>query len=119
VVASKHSLGTTTESEETQSVDVFAKVEEDLGKLSFSEKKSDKKSKGKQKNGKEDKPEHEDREDEEGQSRQHAEVGREWLHRTLRKSGKTEADLASVLWQKNMTAVLEVSCQRPNPRTPH
>jgi tRNA ligase len=40
----------------------------------------------------------------------HAEVGREWVRRTLAKSGRTEAELAKRLWEGNMTAVLEVSC---------
>jgi tRNA ligase len=40
----------------------------------------------------------------------HAEVGRQWVRRTVQASGKSEADLAKVLWHGNMTAVLEVSC---------
>jgi tRNA ligase len=41
----------------------------------------------------------------------HAEMGRRWVKVTLDKAGKTEEELASVLWEKNMTAVTEVSTQ--------
>lgn len=39
----------------------------------------------------------------------HAEMGRRWLSKTLEKVGKTERDLAKTLWQRNLTAVTEVS----------
>ncbi|WVQ72813.1 hypothetical protein IAR50_002373 [Cryptococcus sp. DSM 104548] len=39
---------------------------------------------------------------------QHAEVGRQWLKKTLERSGKTEKELARKLWEGNMTAVLEL-----------
>lgn len=39
----------------------------------------------------------------------HAEMGRRWLKKTLRKVGKTERDLAKALWDRNLTAVTEVS----------
>lgn len=42
------------------------------------------------------------------EAQQHAEVGRRWLKRTLESSGKTEEELAQKLWEKNLTAVLEV-----------
>lgn len=42
------------------------------------------------------------------EAQQHAEVGRRWLKRTLESSGKTEEELARKLWEKNLTAVLEV-----------
>lgn len=38
----------------------------------------------------------------------HAEMGRRWLKRTLRKVGRTEQDLAKALWDRNLTAVTEV-----------
>lgn len=46
--------------------------------------------------------------DEHSEAKQHAEVGRMWLSRTLEKSGKTEEDLARSLWDQSLTAVLEV-----------
>ncbi|KIR29912.1 tRNA ligase [Cryptococcus deuterogattii 99/473] len=42
------------------------------------------------------------------EAQQHAEVGRRWLKRTLESSGKTEEELAQKLWEKNLTAVLEL-----------
>nr|ODN93894.1 hypothetical protein L203_00062 [Cryptococcus depauperatus CBS 7841] len=42
------------------------------------------------------------------EAKQHAEVGRQWLKKTLEKSGKTEQELADRLWRGNMTAVLEL-----------
>jgi tRNA ligase len=98
VVASKHSLGTTTETQinpkdpagaEGVLVDGVAglTVNEDNGK-------------GKGKASEAD--------DEHLEARQHAEVGRIWLKRTLQKSGKTEEDLAKRLWEEGLTAVLEV-----------
>lgn len=42
----------------------------------------------------------------------HAEVGREWVRRTLKRSGRTSEELAQRLWDENVTAVLEV-----NPRS--
>ncbi|OWZ44630.1 tRNA ligase [Cryptococcus neoformans] len=42
------------------------------------------------------------------EAQQHAEVGRRWLKRTLESSGKTEEELARKLWEKNLTAVLEL-----------
>jgi tRNA ligase len=38
----------------------------------------------------------------------HAEMGRRWLKKTLRKVGRTERDLAKALWDRNLTAVTEV-----------
>jgi tRNA ligase len=98
VVASKHSLGTITETQidtkepagaEALLVDGVAglTVNEDNGK-------------GKGKASEAD--------DEHLEARQHAEVGRIWLKRTLQKSGKTEEDLAKRLWEEGLTAVLEV-----------
>ncbi|OCH84021.1 hypothetical protein OBBRIDRAFT_892032 [Obba rivulosa] len=40
--------------------------------------------------------------------RSHAQVGEEWLRKLLAKKGRTEAQLASVLWGKNWTAVAEL-----------
>lgn len=98
VVASKHSLGTTTETQvdpkhpdgsEAVLLDGVAglTVTEDNGK-------------GKGKAVEVD--------NEHLEARQHAEVGRIWLKRTLEKSGKTEEDLARRLWDEGLTAVLEV-----------
>lgn len=39
----------------------------------------------------------------------HAQVGREWVAKTLERSGKTSEELARRLWDENLTAVLEVS----------
>lgn len=83
VVASKHSLGTTTETEETANAVDNANAPETAGEKAL-----------------------------ERQDRAHAEVGREWLKRTLQQSGKTEAELARRLWDGNLTAVLEV-CLSP------
>jgi tRNA ligase len=83
VVASKHSLGTTTETEETANAVDNANAPETAGEKAL-----------------------------ERQDRAHAEVGREWLKRTLQRSGKTEAELARRLWDENLTAVLEV-CLSP------
>lgn len=83
VVASKHSLGTTTEgavTEVTQSLK-DTKLDDTQGR--------------------------EDANDETS-ARAHAEVGREWVARTLKKSGKTSQDLARRLWDENLTAVLEL-----------
>lgn len=96
VVASKHSLGTTTETQidpkEASGPDalvdgVAGLAVEDNGK-----------GKGKAS----------DIDDEHLEAKQHAEVGRIWLRRTLQKSGKTEQDLAKRLWDEGLTAVLEV-----------
>lgn len=44
-----------------------------------------------------------------GQEQSHAEVGERWLRKHLESVGKTEADIAKVLWNNNWTAVAEVS----------
>lgn len=46
----------------------------------------------------------------------HAEMGRRWLSKTLKKVGKTERDLAKALWERNVTAVTEVSPLRMQSR---
>ena len=46
----------------------------------------------------------------------HAQAGERWLHRHLGQVGKTTEDLANVLWEKNWTAVAEVS--HPHSHTP-
>ncbi|EJT99576.1 hypothetical protein DACRYDRAFT_23672 [Dacryopinax primogenitus] len=38
----------------------------------------------------------------------HAERGEEWLYAHLKRVGKTEADLAKVLWERNISAVAEL-----------
>lgn len=95
VVASKHSLGTTTEIQTETKGDVDGVLVDGVAGLAV----KDDKGKGK---GKEEDEEH-------LEAKQHAEVGRIWLRRTLQKSGKTEEDLARRLWNQGLTAVLEVS----------
>lgn len=90
VVASKHALGTTME----QAADGIA---EDLSKV-----KLDKKAQ------KEEQQEKAADASEEKESRAHAAVGREWVAKTLKASGKTSEELAKRLWDDNVTAVLEV-----------
>ncbi|ORY25650.1 RNA ligase-domain-containing protein [Naematelia encephala] len=94
VVASKHSLGTSTEEEQTH-------ITNGLGKLELKEGKPIKQVANKAQKGK-------DEQDEERESRTHAAVGRDWLRRTLKAHGKTEAELARRLWDLNSTAVLEL-----------
>lgn len=91
VVASKHSLGTMTETDTggTQDIEKLAKT---LENLSVDKEKAAN-----------------DAYSVDLADMQHAEVGREWLRRTLRKSKKTEAQLARRLWDGNLTAVFEVS----------
>ena len=43
-----------------------------------------------------------------GEGESHAAVGQRWLQRHLEKAGKTEAQLAKVLWDNKWTAVAEV-----------
>ncbi|KAJ7177003.1 RNA ligase [Mycena filopes] len=43
-----------------------------------------------------------------GQSISHAQAGEGWLRKYLEQKGKTEADLAGVLWENSWTAVAEV-----------
>lgn len=86
VVASKHSLGTTTvEAAAAGEGDAPAKEAENAEQAEAQGEQSEK------------------------QDRAHAEVGRQWLKRTLERSGRTEAELAQRLWNDNLTAVLEVS----------
>jgi tRNA ligase len=91
VVASKHSLGTTIE----QTVE---SVTSGLNKASL-DKAADK----------EEQKEKAADATEETESRAHAAVGREWVARTLKKSGKTTEELAKRLWDENVTGVFEVS----------
>jgi tRNA ligase len=101
LVASKHSLGTTTESQ--VNVDALAgnvsSLEISKDRSNAAELKQEAKGKGKES------PEAA----EEKEAEAHAEVGRRWLRTTLERSGKTEAELAKRLWDSNTTAVLEVS----------
>lgn len=83
LVASKHSLGTTTE---TDLHDVETKLKDvKLDAASQAETPA------------------------EPASKAHAEVGREWVTKTLERSGKSPEELAKRLWDENLTAVLEVS----------
>ena len=50
-----------------------------------------------------------DGEEEEASSLAHAEMGRRWVRKTLETSNKRESQLAARLWERNLTAVLEVS----------
>ena len=47
-----------------------------------------------------------------GEGQSHASVGERWLRKHLTDAGKTEEDLAQVLWEKNWTAVAEVNSKR-------
>ncbi|WVF68898.1 hypothetical protein IAT40_003671 [Kwoniella sp. CBS 6097] len=96
IVASKHSLGTTTEG--NQDHPKSEGVSDELAKLSLENKKGKK----------EDKAEKQAEKAEHEEAKAHAAVGREWVKKTLIASGKTEADLAKRLWDGNMTAVLEL-----------
>jgi tRNA ligase len=51
-----------------------------------------------------------------GVSESHAQAGERWLRRHLEQAGKTTEELAKVLWEKNWTAVAEVSY--PHSHTP-
>jgi tRNA splicing ligase len=51
-----------------------------------------------------------------GVSENHAQAGERWLRRQLGQIGKTAEELAKVLWEKNWTAVAEVSY--PHSHTP-
>ncbi|KLT39031.1 hypothetical protein CC85DRAFT_288952 [Cutaneotrichosporon oleaginosum] len=82
LVASKHSLGTTTETS-------LRDVETQLNNVKL------------------DTPS-EAATPAEPSSKAHAEVGREWVARTLQRSGKTTDELAKRLWDENLTAVLEL-----------
>jgi len=95
VVASKHSLGTTTETQIESKDEVDGVLVDGISGLAV----KDEKGKGKA----------EDEDEEHVEAKQHAEVGRIWLRRTLKKSGKTEEDLARCLWDQGLTAVLEAS----------
>jgi len=96
MVASKHSLGTTTETQVSTKPNKVEDVATDLNQLSLGESSSQPKSSATENI-------------EEKEAEAHAEVGRRWLKRTLEKSGKSEADLAGRLWSTNSTAVFEVS----------
>ncbi|KAF9788576.1 RNA ligase-domain-containing protein [Thelephora terrestris] len=43
-----------------------------------------------------------------GVARSHSRVGEEWLHKHLKKAGKTAEQLAATLWEKNWTAISEL-----------
>lgn len=92
LVASKHSLGTTTEEDIAKAAAVG--IEDTKGK---------KATRGSAEDGTE------------AEDRTHAAVGREWVKRTLKAKGKTEAELARRLWDQNLSAVLEVSQSREPP----
>lgn len=103
VVASKHSLGTTTETriDSKDPSGAEAVLVDGVAGLAV-----DGNGKGKGKAAVSD--------EEHLEAKQHAEVGRIWLRRTLQKSGKTEQDLAKRLWDEGLTAVLEVGPIHPH-----
>lgn len=43
-----------------------------------------------------------------GNSLSHAQAGEQWIRTYLAEKGRTEADIASVLWESNWTAIAEV-----------
>lgn len=116
MVASKHSLGTTTEAQESDKANTVDALAGGLRDLSVDPKAKGKAGKGKGK-GKEAASRDEKEEEGEQEARQHAEVGRDWLKRTLKGMGKTEARLARRLWDDNLTAVLEVRLVYATPIT--
>lgn len=116
MVASKHSLGTTTEAQESEKANTVGALADGLSDLSVDPKAKGKAGKGKGK-GKEAASRDEKEEEGEQEARQHAEVGRDWLKRTLKGMGKTEAQLARRLWDDNLTAVLEVRLVYATPIT--
>ncbi|KAL1408512.1 tRNA ligase [Vanrija albida] len=84
VVASKHSLGTTTAETIVDKLKDVS-IEEKSPATSDQEKDTDDK-----------------------ESKSHAEMGRLWVGRSLKAKGKTTEELAKRLWDDNVTAVLEL-----------
>jgi hypothetical protein len=118
MVASKHSLGTTTEAQESDKANTVDTLADGLRDLSVDSKAKAKAGKGKDKRKDKEAASRDEKEDEgEQEARQHAEVGRDWLKRTLKGMGKTEAQLARRLWDDNLTAVLEVRLVHATPIT--
>lgn len=85
VVASKHSLGTTT-------VETVVDKLKDVSLADKSAATSD-----------------QEKDVDDKESKSHAEMGRLWVARSLKAKGKTTKELAKRLWDDNVTAVLEVS----------
>ena len=105
LVASKHALGTTTETaEDPTNGEDERSINAGLSRLSL-----DQNPRVKGKSKAEVVQEISVAQEDDASSQAHAEVGRKWLRRTLHASGKTEAELAARLWQANITAVFEVS----------
>ena len=104
LVASKHSLGTSTEASEAATSNLINGV----AALQLNGHANHVASVP---NGERQASSELDADENEADAQQHAAVGRQWLRETLRKSGKTEAQLASRLWSTNQTAVLEVRCR--------
>lgn len=100
MVASKHSLGTTTEADMPDPQDSSTRLAQQLDRLGMD------KGKGKA-------PAEGDGAD--IADMQHAEAGREWLRRMLKNKGASEAQLAKRLWHDNLTAVCEVSRENTRP----
>ena len=101
MVSSKHSLGTTTEGQESVSLGDKT-IANGMAAMSLNRAPNSAVPDG-QPGG--------DGEGEE--AKVHAEEGRKWLRRTMQKVGKTEAELAGRLWARNLTAVLEVRVTMP------
>ena len=107
LVASKHSLGTTTEGQVgTERKVTVESVVDGISDMKVSTKKP---TTGKETQDKANAAQNQEDRAEQKEAQAHAEVGRRWVRRTLQKTGKTEADLAKRLWESNSTAVLEVS----------
>ncbi|KAK8858676.1 hypothetical protein IAR55_002905 [Kwoniella newhampshirensis] len=100
IVASKHSLGTTVVSEDANEK---GHILDGIADLSLQD--GDNTKRGKEKESDLTNP---GQRDEHEEARAHAEVGREWVRKTLASSRKTEAELARRLWDSNITAVLEL-----------
>lgn len=106
MVASKHSLGTTTEPQidpDGPSENLTTEVEQIRLPQTNGKGKEGKKAKKAQKQVEREEVK------EEKEDIAHAEAGRSWVKKTQQRSGKTEAQLAKRLWDGNLSAVLEVS----------
>jgi tRNA ligase len=120
LVASKHSLGTTTETDAPaavadaiQGLDINVKSgggeHTGLGEVGKKSKKDKGKGKDDQNAAAVSSDAHQSEAQADAEAEAHAAVGRRWVKRTLKKVGKTEAELAAQLWKDNLSAVLEVS----------
>jgi tRNA ligase len=111
VVASKHSLGTTTDDQDAGKADAADPLADEVSALLI----NDRAATRADKQGKQEKKGTLQQAEANGEqeARAHAEVGRGWLRRSLKAKGKTEAELARRLWENNFTAVFEVGLLSP------